>query len=153
MRSPIFLVIVMLAMAACSGRQNRPLREQFRWIAGQWKGQNGKVTLIERWKWNKYRYEGVGFELSGEDTLFREQLYIEDFGGQVGYVVVLPERPTRLFAPVAADSGRWVFENKEHDFPAQIIYATEGDSALTVSLLARDGAFRGEHSYQLRRAK
>ncbi|MEZ4721722.1 MAG: hypothetical protein R2813_07610 [Flavobacteriales bacterium] len=147
------VLVIVLLTEACSGKSNSELKDKFRWISGQWIGQNGKVTMIERWKWNKHRYEGEGFELNGSDTIFKEQLYLESFGNSYSYVAVLPSGSTHLFQGALQQDGHWMFENAEHDFPSQIHYVQEADTALTITLLANGEPFRGEHSFQLKRVK
>ena len=153
MRSVGRLIILITLFSGCVESEETELRKQFRWISGQWQGQNGSVTLLERWKWNKTQYVGEGYELQGPDTLFSEKLYIRSFDGKPVYVASLPKSGVTLFEGNQSDSA-WVFENKDHDFPSRIQYQTEADTALVISLFAKgESAHRGEHSYQLVRTK
>lgn len=148
----ISIVILGLFLIGCSESEDAGLKNQFRWIAGQWQGQNGNVTMIERWKWDKTQYVGEGYEIQGSDTLFSEKLFIRSFDAKPVYVASLPKSGLTLFEGVKKEDQVWQFENAEHDFPSRIIYMQEGDSALTISLFAKgETSHRGEHSYHLSR--
>jgi hypothetical protein len=153
MRNGGILIVLIMLLSGCGENEETELRNQFRWISGQWEGQNGSVTLLERWKWDKTQYVGEGYELQGSDTLFSEKLFIRSFDGKPVYVASLPKSGVTLFEGIKSDST-WVFENKDHDFPSRIQYQIEADSAFTISLFAKgEHAHRGEHSYQLVRMK
>lgn len=145
-----YWMVVFLFTASCSNSKEQAVfKDQFRWLAGQWQGQNGDVTMIERWRWENGQYKGDAFEIKGDDTLFSEQIFLQSIDQRPAYVVAIPNRDLCLFEGIQQESELWVFENKQNDFPSRIQYRIEGDSAITVSLYAKDKPFRGEHSYQL----
>ena len=110
--------------------------------------------MIERWQWNKDAYTGEAFEIDANgDTLFSERLYLRSFQGVNGYLALLPNQQLTLFSGIKADENIWEFKNEDHDFPSLIQYHLEGDSTITVTLLAKGEPMSGEFSYQLRRVK
>ena len=149
----VFLLVLSTLVSSCQmGEKNQEFRRQFGWLSGKWLGQNGSVVLTEQWRWNKTRFEGEGFEIEGGDTLFSEKIILQEIDGIPAYIVSIPFQGLVLYTGVSDSTKRWIFENKEHSFPSRIFYLQESDSSIIVSLEARDQAFRGEHSYQLKRA-
>lgn len=153
--SLFLLMLISLCMSRCKeSNESNDFRNRYRWLAGKWEGKNGKVTMIELWQWNKSRFEGSRFEIEGSDTLFSERIFIESFGNSDAYVAVMSSGRVTSFQSSKVDSVTWRFENPDHNFPSVIQYSAEADTALTISLFARgETAFRGEHSYQLKRVK
>jgi hypothetical protein len=151
----ILLTISILFLASCKdSNESNDFRNRYRWLTGKWEGSNGKVTMSETWQWKKSRFSGSGFEISGNDTLFSEELFIESFGSSDAYIAAMQSGIVTAFSSSQVDSVTWRFENQDHNFPSVIQYTLEGDTAMTVSLFARgETAFRGEHSYQLKRVK
>lgn len=146
------LGISILAISACSSKNNE-FRDQYRWLSGKWTGQRDDIKLFESWKWNKYRFEGYAYELQGDDTLFKEHLFLEDFEGRPSYIVVIKDREPLLFHRVPGKENELIFQNQEHDFPSVIKYSHEADTTLTVSLMTREKPTEAEISYQLKRTK
>jgi hypothetical protein len=148
-----FSVIAALVLLSACSTKNNSFRDQYRWLSGQWKGYNDGTTMIESWKWEKYRFEGTGVEIIGNDTVFSETMYIESFGDQAAYVVIIKDRSPIMFHRVEESENRLVFVNEHNDFPSQIIYQHESDTALTVSLMAKGRPDGAEVSYQMTRTK
>ncbi|MEQ9186390.1 MAG: hypothetical protein RLP15_01565, partial [Cryomorphaceae bacterium] len=80
--------ITLVVLMGCSESGNA-FRDQFRWLSGKWKGANDGIELIEQWKWNKSRFEGIAFEIKDGDTLLTEHLFLEEFNGIPGYVAIV----------------------------------------------------------------
>ena len=154
MLASLLSVAVLVLLQGCEVSGDNRFRDQFRWIAGKWKGEYDGRTVIEKWSWKKHRYEGLGIELEREDTVFAERLYLEDHHGKSSYIAVLKDRPPVLFAGTAIKGQRaWEFENKEHDFPSRIIYELADDSTLVISILGPGGNGHNGYSYTLKRSK
>ena len=66
--------------------------------------------------------EGRGILMAGNDTLFKELLRIEKIGNYWVYIAIAGNSIPVLFALSDSLNGKWLFENKEHDFPQQIEY-------------------------------
>ena len=110
-----------------------------------------EVRIIERWKWNKHRFEGVSYNIMDGDTLVSEQLYLCDFDGAPGYVIKVNGRGPYLFGVSDQSETSYDFRNEDHDFPSIIRYSRDSDSSLTVSLMSRETPDVANISYQLRR--
>lgn len=153
MRIPRFLMVAFAAitMIGCDLNSDSGFRDQFRWISGKWKGQVADTVMVEQWKWNRHRFEGVGYEIWGDDTIFSQEIFLEPHGGFSSYVAVIPGQLPVMFSGHHRGNS-WIFINAEHDFPSRVVYVPEGDSLITVSIVDREDTLSG-WSYSLRRVK
>lgn len=148
----LIIMLLITCLAGCSTKDNE-FRDQYRWLSGKWKGERDGVVMLESWKWNKHRFEGFACEMNGDDTVFYEHLFLEEFEGRPCYIVVIEDREPVLFHRVPGNTNELVFRNSEHDFPSIIQYKREEDTSISVSLMTRDKPEEAEISYQLRRFK
>jgi hypothetical protein len=125
-----WLLVVCLFPAAALPVQKNGI-EQFAWMLGTWKREAGDKILYESWA------EPVGNTMLGEgyhiakgDTVITEELRIQKIGNFWTYIPIVMNNPPVLFTLIESDKSRWVFENKEHDFPQRIVYSQKNDGSL-----------------------
>jgi hypothetical protein len=147
--SALFLA---LALWSCERSENN-FRNDYRWISGKWQGVEDGVLVMEQWKWNKFRFEGHGYNVIDGDTVMHELLFLEDFGGYVAYSAVVNGKGPYTFGLKSSSDGVYEFSNEDHDFPSIIRYGRDSDNSLTVSLLSQSSPFEGNVSFQLKRTK
>ncbi len=104
----------------------------FKWLIGTWKMESEKVNIFERWQQDNGRLKGEGYSIKNDQKKVSETLFLEKFNNQWALIALPVSQTIALFALTSADSGRFVFENKEHDFPQRITYAYDGKSAIQV---------------------
>lgn len=126
-------------------------RDQFRWLSGKWESRSGDTVKVEHWKWDKHRYVGMGYEMRGEDTVFKESFFLEQHGKHSSYVAVIPGQQPILFSGRQRE-GKWLFINAEHDFPSRLVYDPHNDSAIRISIVAHEDTMH-PWSYELTRVK
>ncbi|MCU0289033.1 MAG: DUF6265 family protein [Acidobacteria bacterium] len=111
--------------------------KDFNWLVGQWQGQVNETAYHETWELSRQNtLEGSAYmvDRTGK-TMFNEILRIEKIGSHIVYIASVNNHPPVLFTLAAVtgenNRSRWVFENREHDFPQRIIYTKEGPDSLT----------------------
>ncbi|HAA00336.1 MAG TPA: hypothetical protein DEP18_05315 [Flavobacteriales bacterium] len=127
-------LFAILFLAACSSEHELGRLE------GSWREDSGTETFfLEDWTMNADNsLSGLGRMCSGKDTLSMERLRIEKKNDTWHYRVFLQTESGevntdfKLMNSIQGDS--LVFENKENDFPAQIIYVFLGKDELTIYL-------------------
>lgn len=127
-------------------------------LVGEWHDVqgDGKTVFHEQWeRTDDAFYTGLGFVMSGKDTVFIEHLNIaEHANGKAFYSARIPSQnagATVDFELTSAVGDSMVFENKQHDFPQRIVYALQTDGTWHVSVAGpgKDG-WRTDH-YHFRR--
>lgn len=96
--------------------------------------ESSKGMLYESWqKLNDSTFQGISFRVSGKDTTVLEQMELVLREGRIMFVPTVPgqndEKPV-VFTLVKLENNRYVFENKEHDFPKRVVYVLPKDNIL-----------------------
>jgi len=131
-----FVLLAVFFLAGCDGTKSK--MESLSWMLGSWQGVTAEgMRFHEQWeKTASGAFVGKGAALGPDgDTLFKEVLKVEELSGTPYYIATVPENPGPVhFKLISSKDNSAHFENKEHDFPQEIIYTLEKDGVLTVSL-------------------
>ncbi len=106
----------------------------FEWLLGNWSNEMKGQMIAEYWsKTNDSLFEGIGFGLKGQDTIFKEILQLIQIDGEIYYVPTVSgqnDNQPVLFKMVDIGENYFVSENKAHDFPQIIRYKLESPEVL-----------------------
>ncbi len=94
----------------------------FNWLVGNWEAQTKDGKFFEYWSKGDCVLEAQGGELVKKDTVFKEWLTLTKIKNYWCYIPVVGKQAPIAFALKEIKNRVYVFENKEHDFPQQIIY-------------------------------
>lgn len=109
---------------------------------GKWKMISDKIEYYEEWKIvNEYELTGIGFSIEEGDTVSSEKLYLKKFEDTWAYIALPVNQTITLFALTEYSESKFIFENKEHDYPQRIIYEFTADGQLNA---ATEGIIEGE---------
>ena len=108
----------------------------FNWLIGTWKVDSDKSEKYEVWQMDGMRLKGEGYSIKDGQKHVFETLFLENFAGQWAYIALPAKQQITLFALTQVENRRYIFENKEHDFPQRIIYHYDGDRKIKVSVEA-----------------
>ena len=119
---------------------------------GKWKMETDKSEFYEEWKVvEETELVGKSYSVDNGVDKISEILYLKKFGDQWAYVAVPEGQNISLFALVEYTPKKFIFENKEHDFPHRISYEFHKGGKLTAAIEGEvDGEFkRKEFSFML----
>lgn len=129
-----FWIITPIILASCS---SGPLSD-FKRLEGEWVSKNGNETFVESWKTlNDSVMSGTSYMTSGKDTVFKENLHIVADKGIVYYIPTVPDQNNGeaiRFKLASKTSDNWIFENKQHDFPTEILYSFKENDSLIATV-------------------
>lgn len=105
-----------------------------------WEMKNRKGFLIEQWtKLNDSLLTGKSYQVSDKDTVMLETVQLKYENGIITYTPTVPGenagKPVTFTLVSISNLTDYLFENKQHDYPQQIIYKL-GDYALKVTTRA-----------------
>lgn len=108
-------------------------------LIGEWSDvqDSGRTVFNEHWERAKDgSMAGLGFVLSGLDTVFIEHLGILNIEGKLHYAATVGGQNNGQAVLFALEHGTdsLVFTNPAHDFPQRIVYAPVGPDAWKVSV-------------------
>lgn len=129
------LLFVTVFHSACS---NNSKLANFSRLEGEWIYSNGDELFSESWKTvNDSLMVGTSFMTLKGDTVFKEDLQLTSSNGVVYYIPTVPDQNNGAavrFKLLKSTKDQWIFENKQHDFPSQIIYGFKGSDSLIATV-------------------
>jgi hypothetical protein len=139
-----YIIIFCLLISACLSTQNE--QNKFDWLTGSWQGNYETGNYIETWeKNNNGILFGVSCYIENTDTIFKEKLLLEYKSDSWVYTATVGSKEPVPFRLIKSENNKWIFENKEHDFPQRIIYDLKENNKLNAWIEGEiDGKFSKE---------
>lgn len=150
---PILLAVVVLFTAFTV--LDKPAINDAEWMLGTWKNESKDGTLIEAWqKQNDTTYTGYSHFIIGKDTVFTEQIRLEQHGSDLFYMPTVKDqnggKPV-IFKASLHNKKQIVFENPLHDFPQKITYSHPTKDSLVAEISGTEkGKFKSEKFLMVR---
>jgi hypothetical protein len=97
----------------------------------------GKSDIFEEWESiNDNELVGMSYNinLSTDKKYISENLFLKKFGDQWAYIAAPVKQTITLFVLSEYSENKFIFENKEHDFPRKIIYDFKSEDELIATL-------------------
>ncbi|MEZ4806169.1 MAG: DUF6265 family protein [Flavobacteriales bacterium] len=127
-----------------------PLNATFDRLIGEWNDvqADGNTVFHEQWtRTNDSLYTGLGFVMSGNDTVFIEHLTITTDARGTRYSARIPSQNNGAFVDfelVHGSGDSLVFVNAAHDFPQRISYTPLPEGWVVVVSGMQQGKARTE---------
>jgi hypothetical protein len=165
MRAGAFPITLLLLASACTETAPPPFPQpvetpvppapdvlaDYRALIGEWvdRSNSAKFTCFERWTVEgDTALRGFGYVMAKGDTVFIEDLRLEEVGGKVIYSARIDSQNNGQWVPFTAqESGpdSLIFENPGHDFPQCITYVKDSTSGWEVAVTGNEnGSDRAE---------
>lgn len=122
-------------------KEFKPLHD----LAGLWKMETSRGAIYEEWKVTAAdKLTGRSFRLNNADTVIMEQIELFLKDGSIVYSPIARGQNNGQAVPfklTGNDDNRYIFENKEHDFPQRIIYQLVSKDAVNARI---EGTLNGK---------
>lgn len=117
-------------------------------LEGLWKMETGRGAIYEEWhKKDENKLTGKSYRINNADTVVMERIELFISGNEIVYSPVVTGQNNQQAVPfklISNTDGRYVFENKEHDFPQRVIYNLVSKDAVHARIEGmRNGQERG----------
>ncbi len=126
-------------------------------LCGKWMDISEDTAFNEEWrKASEGLYEGRGYVLSENDTVFIETLAIEVEGTKAVYQAQVSNQNKERKIPFEAleqKKNKVVFENVQHDFPQRIIYELKSNEELRVAIEGYENGVYRKLKFDFKRAE
>jgi hypothetical protein len=117
-----FETISMAQQPVYSGNEFKPLHG----LTGLWKMDSKRGVIYEEWQaTGDNQLKGRSYKINGNDTVVLENVIISLQDDAIYYTPVVQDQNNQqpvLFKLISYNNNRYVFENKEHDYPQRVIY-------------------------------
>lgn len=121
----LLFVVINVSLAqqpVYSGKEFKPLFG----LIGSWKMDSPRGTIYEEWQVRgDTQLSGRSYKIKNNDTLVLENVIISLQGNTIFYTPVVQDQNNQQPVPfrlISCNNNRYVFENKEHDYPQRVIY-------------------------------
>ena len=141
--SSLLAAVLLAATAHAQAPAARSTLQDFAWLAGHWRIDQGDRQVDEQWMspagglmMGMARNIQGGKVLEYEFTLLRQEA-----NGDIFYIASPSKQTETAFKLTSLRDGEAVFENPHHDFPKKIVYARLADGSLLAAIEGpgRDG--------------
>ncbi len=124
--------------------------ENVDWLIGEWANHSDDGVFTETWtKENDSLFVGTSFFIVDADTIFSENITLEQHGPELFYIPIISEQndgqPVK-FKLTSSSETKLVFENPSHDFPQQISYSKISNDSLVAEI---SGKMHGEQHAEI----
>lgn len=110
-------------------------------LAGSWKMATSKGILFEVWKIkDDSTMVSKSFRINGTDTIPQETVELSLRNNITRFTSTVADQNNQqpvTFILIHSNDGKYVFENKAHDFPQQIFYTLAGNNSLLAGISGR----------------
>ena len=127
---------ITLLLIACSfyvSAQKMPLKP-FYFLVGNWEMKTKTGKIIERWQKHRDSLTGTSHRFNAKgDSVLTESIVLKKLSGEWYFCVTGYEKGNEgktNFKLISSANNTFTFENKQHDFPQQIVYQNKGKDAL-----------------------
>lgn len=124
-----FLLVPVLISVISQAQQNKYSEKDFsilQGLTGTWKMETAKGIIYENWKGvESHKLMGKSFKLKNTDTIVLERVELTYKNGEIFYIPTVTNQNNQQPVPfqlISTSNKKFVFENKEHDYPQRVIY-------------------------------
>jgi hypothetical protein len=149
-----FPLLFLLILFSCANEKQEEF-EQFSRLEGSWQMKKGSTEFKESWKRvNDTLFEGSSKMTLDGKTLFSEDLHLVLTNDSIYYIPTVSNQNNQeevRFALKSATKDKWVFANKTHDFPQEIVYVFKGNDSLIATVQGMENGRSQKIDFHLKR--
>jgi len=125
------IAIYLLFVLVCEAMAQQPVftANEFKplhGLTGLWKMDGKRGAIYEEWQVSgDNQLTGRSYKLNNNDTMVLENVVISLQGKAIFYTPVVRDQNNRQPVPfklISYNNNKYIFENKEHDYPQRVIY-------------------------------
>lgn len=147
-------LVLLLILVGCNAKTNN--LSDFKALEGTWISSDKSGEFIEKWSTiGDTEMDGTSFMVLKGDTIFSEVMKLMINNDSVYYCpLVTGENNGKAirFKLTSKSPKKWIFENKTHDFPQQIIYQFKGNDSLIAFVQGNEGNRFRRLEFRMRRS-
>ncbi len=129
----LYLTLVLIAIS-CYVSAQKPTIKAFDFFLGKWEMKTKTGKIIERWQKHSDSLTGTSHKFNAKgDSILTESVVLKKIKSEWYYCVTGYEKGNEGrtdFKLVSSNNDTFTFENKQHDFPQQIVYQNKGKDEL-----------------------
>ena len=137
MKKLMFVLLVLITSQSFAQHSVKDL-QPLQLLKGSWESERKKGKLIEQWTIvNDSTLHGYSFIKTGSDSIPEEKVELVLRNGKILYIAAAArqndDKPVP-FTLISIENGKYIFENKAHDFPQRITYQLADENTLNAAI-------------------
>jgi Domain of unknown function (DUF6265) len=160
MKKSIIIILIITSLFSCKKETQSEIKkynqlEKANWVIGEWGNMAEEAVMTEIWiKENDSTYKGKSFVTVAKDTVFYENVSLEQKNDSLFYIVSVKnqnkEEPVAFY--LTKSSGKQlVFENPKHDFPNKIAYNKINNDSIVAEISGIQKGKENKESFPMKR--
>lgn len=150
-----YLFFILLFASSCSNQNSRLVELNI--LSGTWVSINGESTFTETWSIiNDTLLTATSVMKVGNEIAFSEKIKLVLDNDSIYYIPAVSNQNNGneiRFSLISKTAKEWIFENKTHDFPTQIIYKIKEKDSLIVKVNGIEHGRQKEYVFRLKKIK
>lgn len=128
------------------------------WFIGEWHNTSKFGNFTEKWeKLSDSTMTGESFIIKGSDTVFRENILLEQRNDSLFYNVILvseqKQEESTSFYLTKSSEKELVFENPSHNFPNKIVYNLIKSDSILASIHGKNKGIEKSELFPMTKKK
>lgn len=149
------LILLLITVSLCGFAQKTSLKS-FDFLIGKWEMPTKNGKIVERWQKHRDSLTGTSHRFNAKgDSVLTESIVLKKIKGSWYFCVTGYEKGNEGktdFKLVASANNTFTFENKQHDFPQQIVYQNKGKDELLAWIEGEIGGKKRKMEFPYKRA-
>lgn len=150
------LTLLLIACSFYVSAQKTPFKT-FEFLVGNWEMKTKTGKIIERWQKHRDSLTGTSHRFNAKgDSILTESIVLKKLNGEWNFCVTGYEKGNEgktNFKLISSANNTFTFENKQHDFPQQIVYQNKGKDALLAWIEGEIGGKKRKMEFPYDRVK
>ncbi|MNK19563.1 hypothetical protein D3C87_377850 [compost metagenome] len=151
------LSIAILIIASLYASAQNPNLKTFDFLLGKWEMKTKTGKIVERWQKHRDSLTGTSHRFNTKgDSVLTESVVLKKIKGDWHYCVTGYEKDNEGrtdFKLATSANNTFTFENKQHDFPQQIVYQNKGKDKLLAWIEGEIGGKKRKMEFPYHRVK
>jgi hypothetical protein len=155
-------ILTLAGIAISCGNNSTPITRTYKiakinWLIGEWRNNSPEGNLTETWvQQNDSVLACKTFFVVGTDTVFSEEITLEQQGEELLYIPVIKNQNNGLpveFKLTTATDNLLIFENPQHDFPQKLTYTLVNKDSLIAEISGMQNGKPHTEQFAMAKAK
>lgn len=129
-----YILILLCFFVQSSANAQKPTLKTFSFLTGNWEMKTKSGKVVERWQKHQDSLTGSSHKYNAKgDSILTETIVLKKIDGTWHFCVTGYEKGNEgktNFKLISTSNNTFIFENKAHDFPQQIVYQYKGKATL-----------------------
>jgi len=152
----LYLTIILITLSISVSAQ-KPNLKSFEFLIGEWTMKTKEGKIVERWQKHRDSLTETSYRFNAKgDSILTESIVLKSTKGDWQFCVTGYEKGNEGrtdFKLISFANNTFIFENKQHDFPQQIVYQNKSKNELLAWIEGEIGGKKRKMEFPYKKVK